>query len=62
MTGELGLTGDVCKIGGVQAKIMAAKTLNINKIILPYSNLGDVQEMSTLLLNDLSVYFVLHYD
>lgn len=61
MTGEISLNGDVCKIGGVQAKVTAAKTLNIDKVILPYSNLGDVLEMSPLLLKDMNIYFVLNF-
>jgi ATP-dependent Lon protease len=29
-------------LGGIQAKIAAAKALNVDHIILPYSNFGDV--------------------
>lgn len=61
MTGEISLNGEVCKIGGVQAKVTAAKTLNIDQVILPYSNLGDVLEMSPLLLEDMTIYFVLNF-
>jgi len=50
MTGELSPIGEVCKIGGLQAKIIAAKTLNISTIICPYSNIGDVHDFPALLL------------
>ncbi|KAL4480128.1 hypothetical protein ABPG74_020644 [Tetrahymena malaccensis] len=61
MTGELSLTGEVCKIGGLQAKIIAAKTLNIDQIICPYSNLSDVHDFPRLLLDGLTIYFVKEY-
>jgi len=35
--------------------------LNINEIIVPYSNLAEVMEFPQLLLNDLVVYFVKEY-
>jgi len=45
MTGELSLNGEVCKIGGVQAKVTASKTLGIDKIILPWGNKEDFYEL-----------------
>ena len=42
LTGEISLSGDVCKIGGVQAKLTAAKTVGVDRVILPYANLGEV--------------------
>ena len=64
MTGELSLNGEVCKIGtlqlthlllnystgGIQSKLIAAKTININKVLVPYANMGDVLDGSNLLL------------
>ena len=48
-------------IGGLQSKFIASKTLNINEIIVPYSNLAEVLEFPQLLLKDLVVYFVKDY-
>ena len=42
MTGSLDIRGNVLPIGGVNAKIKAAKEAGIKKVIIPYSNLGDV--------------------
>jgi len=61
MTGELSLNGDVCKIGGVQAKVTASKSLGINRIILPWGNKNDFYELPDLLKEGLTVYFVKEY-
>lgn len=45
MTGEISLNGEVHKIGGLQAKLIAAKTLNIKTVLVPYGNLGETLEM-----------------
>jgi ATP-dependent Lon protease len=36
--------GEVCKIGGLLAKIIAAKTLGITNIICPYANIYECHE------------------
>lgn len=77
MTGELSPVGDVCKIGikkvhftfrltcfdtgGLQAKVIGAKTLHINEIICPYSNMADAHEFPKLLLENMTIYFVREY-
>ncbi|EGR30721.1 hypothetical protein IMG5_124880 [Ichthyophthirius multifiliis] len=61
MTGELGLLGDVCKIGGLQAKIIGAKSVGIDQIISPYANINDCMEFPKELLEDISIYFVKEY-
>ncbi len=48
MTGSLDIRGNVLPIGGVNAKIKAAKEAGIKKVIIPYSNLGDVIDKSGL--------------
>jgi len=42
MTGSLSIRGEVMPIGGVNAKIEAAKEAGIKKVIIPKSNLKDV--------------------
>ncbi|CAD8158707.1 unnamed protein product [Paramecium pentaurelia] len=61
MTGEISLNGQVCKIGGLQQKLIAAKTLDIIDIILPYANLGDALNLPSQLLKGLNLYFVTDY-
>jgi len=61
MTGELSLNGDVCKIGGVQAKVTASKALDINRIILPWGNKTEFFELPKMLKEGLTVYFVKEY-
>jgi len=43
MTGSLSIRGTVLPIGGATAKIEAAANAGINKVIIPKSNLNDVQ-------------------
>jgi Lon-like ATP-dependent protease len=61
MTGELSLNGEVCRIGGVQAKVTASKALDIKRIILPWGNKVDFIELPKMLQEGLTVYFVKEY-
>ena len=61
MTGELSLTGEVHKIGGVHSKVSASRSVGIERIILPYQNLGEFMELPTLLRENLTAYFVKEY-
>jgi len=42
MTGSLSIRGEVLPIGGVTAKVNAAKTAKIKKVIIPESNKEDL--------------------
>jgi len=61
MTGEISLNGEVCKIGGVQAKLTASKALDIKRIILPWGNKTEFYELPKMLKEGLTVYFVKEY-
>ncbi len=45
MTGEITLRGNVLPIGGLKEKSMGAKRNGIKKIIIPYENLSDIEEV-----------------
>jgi len=58
MTGEITLIGDILPVGGLNEKLLAAKRLNINEIILPEKNKKDVGELQPELLEGLNLHFV----
>ena len=58
MTGEITLTGDVLAIGGLNEKLLAAKRMGINEIIVPEKNKKDISDMQEDLLNGLKLHFV----
>ena len=45
MTGELSLTGQVLAIGGLKEKTIAARRNGIKEIIIPSSNLRELEEI-----------------
>lgn len=45
MTGEVSLRGNVLPIGGLTEKMMAAQRAHITKILIPYENLEDLEEI-----------------
>ena len=61
MTGELSLSGEVHKIGGLQAKVTACKTLGIKTILIPYGNAADWDEMPEQLKAGLEMFLVREY-
>ncbi|MDH5527912.1 MAG: endopeptidase La [Nitrospirota bacterium] len=61
MTGEMTLTGEVLPIGGVREKLLAAKRLNIDRVILPAANAVDVEELPTSVTEGLKLHYVEHF-
>ena len=45
MTGELSLRGQVMPIGGLPEKLMAAQRAGIKKVLIPYENKEDLNEV-----------------
>ncbi len=45
MTGELTLTGRVLAIGGLREKTTAAYSAGVTRVIIPYDNTGDIEEI-----------------
>src|SRR4051812_4428959 len=59
MTGEITLSGRVLPIGGVKEKVLAARRLGINEVILPRQNAKNVNEdLTPELRKDLVVHLV----
>jgi ATP-dependent Lon protease len=58
MTGELTLTGRVLPIGGVKEKMLAAKRVGIQEILLPEENRRDYEELADHVKEGISVQFV----
>jgi ATP-dependent Lon protease len=62
MTGEMTLTGKVLPIGGLKEKALAAMRLGITKIIIPYKNIKDMEEIAEEYRNKLEFLPVKHID
>jgi ATP-dependent Lon protease len=58
MTGELTLTGEVLPIGGVREKVIAARRIKINELILPEANRRDFDELPDHIKEGVIVHFV----
>ncbi len=62
MTGELTLTGKVLPIGGLKEKALAAMRQGITKIIIPYKNVKDLEDIAEEYRNKLEFLPVKHVD
>lgn len=58
MTGEISLIGKVLPVGGVKEKILAAKRAQIDNIILPDKNRGDLEDLTEDVKKGLNFHFV----
>ncbi len=61
MTGELTLTGDVLAIGGEREKLLAARRMGIDEVILPAANKVDVDELPQSVRDGLTIHYAKHY-
>ncbi len=58
MTGEITLRGRVLPIGGLKEKVLAARRAGIKKIICPFDNKKDYEEIKLHLKEELNMEFV----
>ena len=58
MTGEVSLKGKILKIGGLKAKVLAAKQAGVTKLFIPEENRGDFSEIPDEIKEGLEVQFV----
>lgn len=55
MTGEITLRGRVLPIGGLKEKLLAAKSAGIEKVLIPFENQADVEEMENEITEGLEI-------
>lgn len=55
MTGEITLRGRVLPIGGLKEKLLAAKSAGIEKVLIPFENQADVEEMEKEIIEGLEI-------
>ena len=59
MTGEITLSGRVLPVGGIKEKVLAARRLGINEVIVPRQNAKNINEdLTPELRKGLEVHFV----
>lgn len=56
MTGELTLRGNVLKIGGLRAKVMASKKAGIRKVYIPEDNMSEFNDLPAEIKGDIIVF------
>ena len=61
MTGEVSLTGKVLPVGGIKEKIIAAKRVGVECVLLPAENRKDFDDLPSFITQGLEVHFVDHY-
>src|SRR5262249_47632721 len=63
MTGEITLSGRVLPVGGIKEKVLAARRVGINEVILPKQNAKNINEdLTPELRKDLTVHLVSSID
>lgn len=62
MTGEVTLRGRVLPIGGLKEKLLAAKNAGIDKVLVPYKNEADVEEIPKEIRKNLDIVYVRQMD
>ena len=58
MTGEVTMRGRVLPIGGLKEKMLAAKNIGINKLLVPVDNREDVSEISDEIKEGMEIHYV----
>lgn len=62
MTGEITLRGRVLPVGGIKEKVLAAQRAGINKILLPFENKKDMDDIPSKTKKEIEFVFVKNMD
>ena len=62
MTGEITLRGRILPIGGLKEKILAAHRGNVSKVLIPFENKKDIEEIPKKILKKVELVLVKHMD
>lgn len=58
MTGEITLHGKVLPIGGLKEKLLAARTIGIKRVLVPFKNRKDVEEIEKEVTDGMNILFM----
>jgi len=62
MTGEITLRGKVLKVGGIKEKVLAAHRAGILKVIMPWENKNNLEDLPEHVLKEMRFFFIKHMD
>ena len=62
MTGEVGLRGDILKVGGIKEKVIGAYNDGVTKIYIPYANSCDLDELPMIIKDNVEIVLVKKYE
>ncbi|QQY79318.1 ATP-dependent proteinase [Keratinibaculum paraultunense] len=60
MTGEITLRGRVLPVGGIKEKVLAADRIGIKKVIIPFENKKDLDEIPEKVIKRMEIVLVKH--
>lgn len=58
MTGEITLQGHVLPVGGIREKCLAALRNNLKRVILPFQNKADAEDLTDDIKKNIEIIFV----
>lgn len=62
MTGEITLRGRVLPVGGIKEKVLAADRIGIKKVIIPFENKKDLEEIPDKVIKRMKIVLVKHME
>ena len=62
MTGEITLRGRILPIGGLKEKLLAAIRHNIKKVLIPYDNKKDLEDIESDIISKIDIKTVKFVD